>query len=321
MKAVVLFNLGGPDSQEAVEPFLFNIFSDPDVIRLPFGMRWLQKPLARYISKKRGPESRGNYARIGGSSPLLANTTLQANKLEAALGDGYRVFIAMRYWKPSADDVVAKMMEMRADEEIEEIIYLPLYPQKSISTTDSSFNDFDRALAAVGWNPPTRRITYWYDHPRYPELVADTIRAELAKADLADTLLLFSAHGIPVSYVTRDGDVYEQHIHATVESITKLLPDELEHMLCYQSRVGPVKWLEPDIEDTLPRLAEGTKKTILVYPISFVSEHVETLFELDLLYGEMAQGLGLDYRRLPTLGDRPAFIRLLADLVQQVKVA
>ena len=321
MKVVVLFNLGGPDSQEAVEPFLYNIFSDPDVIRLPFGMGWLQKPLARYIAKRRGAESRGNYQKIGGSSPLLPNTLLQANRLEALLGTEFRVFIAMRYWSPNADEVVAKMQELQLDEEIEEVIYLPLYPQKSISTTDSSFNDFDRALAAAGLQLPVRRIPFWYEHPHYAELVADTVRGELRQCDLSNSHLLFSAHGIPVSYVTRDGDVYEQHIHATVEAVTKLLPAELSHSLCYQSRVGPVKWLEPDIEDALPRLAEGDKKTILVYPISFVSEHVETLFELDILYGEMARGLGLDYRRLPTLGDRPAFIRLLADLVHQSEVA
>ncbi len=313
MKAVVLFNLGGPKTLDDVEPFLFNLFADPDVIRLPPVVRWFQKPLARRISRKRAPESQENYKKIGNGSPLLANTEAQARALEAALGEGYKVYVAMRYWHPFAHEAIEAM---RADG-VEEVVMLPLYPQHSISTTTSSVNDFEAALEAAGWNPPVRLIHHWHDRDAYQRLVAESIATALGDTSPSQAHLLFSAHGVPVSYVTKYGDVYQRHVEETVEGVVKRLPPELSHSLCYQSRVGPVKWLEPDIEQELPRLAQGERKTLLVYPVSFVSEHVETLFELDILYGEPAKELGFDYRRVHTLGDNSELAALLAQLVRE----
>lgn len=315
MKAVVLMNLGGPDSLEAVEPFLFNLFSDPDIIRLPRPLRFLQKPIASRIARKRGPESRENYAKLGGKSPLLENTRSQADALARELGPGYEVHIAMRYWQPFAAETVAALKARNP----EQVLLLPLYPQYSISTTASSLNDWDAACAAAKFDVPSKRVLEWYAKPGFAELVADSINQALEGADLAVTRLLFSAHGVPVSYVSKYGDPYQKHVEATVEAVMRHVHPKVEHGLCFQSRVGPVKWLGPDIEESLVKTAAAGKKTVVVYPISFVSEHVETLFELDLLYGEKARALGLEYRRVHTLGDRPAFIRLLAGLVHDME--
>lgn len=317
MKGVVLFNLGAPPSLDAVEPFLFNLFSDPDVVRLPGPMRLMQRPLARWIAWRRAPESRKNYAQIGGRSPLLENTRKQAAALEAALGPSYCVAIAMRYWQPRSDDAVRWLYERQASP----LILLPLYPQYSLATTLSSVNDFRSALAEAGWNPPLRVIESWYERPLFAELVANTIRAALAHCDPAATHVLFSAHGVPLSYVQKYGDPYQRQVEASVQAVVARLSRDVSYSLCYQSRVGPVKWLGPDIADALQLLAADSRKTVLLYPISFVSEHVETLFELDILYADLARSLGLDYRRLPTFGDHPRFIALLADLVHEAEKA
>ena len=314
MKAVVLFNLGGPDRLESVEPFLFNLFSDPDIIRLPRPLRFLQKPIATRISRSRGPESRHNYERIGGKSPLLENTKKQAAALEAALGSDYRVFIAMRYWEPFAAQTVAEIQAAKP----EALYLLPLYPQFSISTTTSSLNDFESAAKAAGLTTPSRRVLEWYDRPGYADLVADLIRPALAGCDPASTHLLFSAHGVPVSYVTKYGDPYQKQIEATVQAVFERLGTPIPHSLCYQSRVGPVKWIGPDIEEELVRLAQLTNK-LVVYPLSFVSEHVETLFELDLLYAEKARALGLEFVRVHTPGDSRRFVDFLAGLVRDME--
>lgn len=317
MKAVVLMNLGGPNSLDAVEPFLFNLFSDPDIIRLPRPLRFLQKPIASRIARKRSPESRENYAKLGGKSPLLENTQRQADALARELGAGYEVHIAMRYWEPLAPQTVAALQARKP----EQVLLLPLYPQYSISTTASSLNDWDAACKAAGYEAPSKRVGEWYARPGFAELVAGSINQALAGADLATTRLLFSAHGVPVSYVTKYGDPYQKHVEATVAAVMRHVTPAVEHGLCFQSRVGPVKWLGPDIEEALGKAAADGKKTVVVYPISFVSEHVETLFELDMLYGEKARDLGLDYRRVRTLGDQPAFIRLLAELVRDMEAA
>ncbi len=312
MKAVVLFNLGGPDAPEAVEPFLANLFGDPDVIRFPAWLRWLQPTFARRIARKRAPESAGNYAKIGGRSPLLPNTEAQARGLEQRLGSEYRVYIIMRYWHPRA----AEVLEQIRVADPEELIFLPLYPQYSISTTAASVNEVEKILAEMDWNPRRRLIHHWHDRPGFAENVAATIRESLGDRDPAGAHLLFSAHGVPVSYVTKYGDPYQQHVEETVRAVMALLPPALEHSLCYQSRVGPVKWLQPDIADELERLAAlPERKTVLLYPVSFVSEHIETLFELDILYGDLARERGLDYVRVPALGERPEFLDFLAGVV------
>jgi ferrochelatase len=316
MKAVVLFNLGGPDSLASVEPFLFNLFSDPDIIRLPRPLRFLQRTIASGISRRRGPESRHNYERIGGKSPLLENTKKQAAALEKALGAGYQVFIAMRYWEPLAPETVAALKAANP----EAVYLLPLYPQYSISTTASSLNDFDAAAKAAGVAFNTKRINEWYDRPGYAEIIASCIRPALAGRDPATTHLLFSAHGVPVSYVTKYGDPYQKQVEAHVADVVKALGTALPHSLCYQSRVGPVKWIGPDIEAELVRLSKLTK-TLVVYPVSFVSEHVETLFELDLMYAERARELGLEFVRAHTPGEDPAFIAFLAGLVRDMERA
>ena len=208
MKAVVLLNLGGPTTREAIEPFLYNLFRDPDVIRLPFFLRPFQDFLARRIARKRTPESAANYDLIGGSSPLLKNTELQAKALEEALGPEYRVLTCMRYWHPRADEVVTQLRELQP----EEIFLLPLYPQYSISTTLSSFNDFERVMEAADWDFPLTRIGYFFDRPAYADAVADTVRGALGDCVLEDTHLLFSAHGVPVSYVDKFGDPYRDHV-------------------------------------------------------------------------------------------------------------
>jgi ferrochelatase len=215
VKAVVLFNLGGPTSPESVEPFLYNLFSDPDIIRLPRMLRFLQKPLASRISRKRGPEARKNYALIGGRSPLLENTKKQADALAQELGSGYRVFIAMRYWEPLASDTVAALKEANPDE----VVFLPLYPQFSISTTASSRNDFVNAMEAAEYKPPVKQIEQWYDKPGFADLVAQSLREVMQHVEPEQAHILFSAHGVPVSYVTKYGDPYQKQIEETVAAV------------------------------------------------------------------------------------------------------
>ena len=314
-KAVVLFNLGGPTSPESVGPFLYNLFSDPDIIRLPKPLRFLQKPLARRIASRRTPEARHNYDLIGGKSPLLENTWRQARALEAILGTDYQVSVAMRYWEPRAEETVAFLQAAAP----EKLLLLPLYPQYSMATTASSLNDFDAAMQAAKWSPPSARVLQWHNLAGFTSLVAASINKALAHCDPARTHILFSAHGLPVSYVTKYGDPYQKQIEETLALVMKQIQPQVEHSLSYQSRVGPLKWLGPDIETALNALAKGEKKTVLVYPISFVSEHVETLYELDIQYGDIAKGLGLDYRRIHTLGDQPEFIAFLADVVRSME--
>ncbi len=313
MKAVVLFNLGGPDTLDDVQGFLFNLFRDPDIIRLPWVVRFLQRPIANFISSRRREEAQENYKKIGGGSPLLAETRRQADGLAKELGDDYRVFIAMRYWTPDADQVVKELQAL----EPEEIILLPLYPQYSIATTGSSMNDFERALRQAQWNPKRRLITQWYDRLPFQQIIARQIEEKLEGCDLSSTHVLFSAHGLPETYITKLGDPYERQIHETVGGVMAQLRVPVQHSICYQSRVGPVKWLGPDTEQAIADIAKGGTRHIVVYPIAFVSEHIETLFELDMLYGDLARELKVDYRRVFTVRDKPEFLAFLADLVRE----
>ncbi len=312
--AVVLFNLGGPDSLDAVEPFLFNLFADPDIIKLPLG--WLtQKWVARLISRRRAPEARHNYAAIGGMSPLLENTRRQADALEQALrahGD-YDVFVCMRYWHPLSDAVVTELKQRG----YRQLVLLPLYPQYSNTTTGSSVNEFRRACARHAYAPEMRLVREWHDHPDYLQAITDSIRSAVQKLpapDPAGIELLFSAHGLPKKLVDR-GDPYEQQIRATFEALRARLGWP-RVSLCYQSRVGPLEWLRPYIQDVIREKAAAGCRQMLVYPIAFVSDHSETLYELGIQYAELAQQAGIvHYQVVPALNEHPLLIRALADLV------
>ncbi len=312
--AVVLFNLGGPDSLDAVEPFLFNLFSDPDIFKLPLA-RFTQKPFARLISRRRAPAARHNYAAIGGKSPLLDNTWAQARALETELrahGD-YDVVVCMRYWHPLSDAVVQDLKARG----YRDLVLLPLYPQYSRTTTGSSVNEFERACARHGYRPQTRLVREWHDHPAYLDAIAECVRTEASRfpePDPGAIELLFSAHGLPKKLV-KQGDPYERQIEATFEALrTRLGWPRVT--LCYQSRVGPLEWLKPYTADVIREKATSGCRQMLVYPIAFVSDHSETLYELGMEYAELAHEAGIaHYRVVPALNAHPLLIRALADLV------
>lgn len=312
--AVVLFNLGGPDSIEAVEPFLFNLFSDPDIFKLPLGFI-TQKPFARLISRRRAPEAAKGYQAMGGKSPIGEYTKAQAGALDEALkpaGD-YKVFVCMRYWHPMSDEVVQQLKQ----EGFERVILLPLYPQYSTTTSGSSYNDFMRACARMKYKPTMQFIENWYNEARYQETIVDAIREEANKLpdpDPEKIEVLFSAHGLPQKIVKR-GDPYQQQIEATYEAVKQKLGWP-HTTLCYQSRVGPLEWLRPYTEDVIVEKAAAGTKQMLVYPIAFVSDHIETLFELGVEYAEVAKERGIEhYRVVPALNTAPGLIQTLKDLV------
>lgn len=313
--AVVLFNLGGPDSLDAVEPFLFNLFADPDIFRLPLGFL-TQKWFARFISRRRAPEARHNYAAIGGKSPLLDNTRHQAEALAIALraNGEYDVFVCMRYWHPLSDAVVAELKQGG----YEELVLLPLYPQYSDTTTGSSLNDFNRACARAQYRPRVKIVREWYRQNDYQRAIVECIQAEAKKLPDADPErieLLFSAHGLPKKLVER-GDPYESQIRATYEALRARLGWP-HATLCYQSRVGPLEWLRPYTEEVVRQKAAAGVKQMLVYPIAFVSDHIETLYELGMQYADLARESGIaHYRVVPALNAHPLLIRALADLVR-----
>jgi len=312
--AIVLMNLGGPDSLDAIEPFLFNLFSDPAIFNIPFG-RFLQAPLARLIARRRSVARREQYTAIGGRSPILDNTRRQADALAAALaGDGaFDVHICMRYWHPMSDEVVASLKSSAC----QRVVLLPLYPQYSVTTTGSSFIDFEQACQRHDYAPRITRIEDWYDHPLYLDAVAASIereRARFTQPDPAHIELLLSAHGLPQKIVDK-GDPYASHVEATVAGVRERLG--WPHVrLCYQSRVGPLKWLQPYTEDVLRELGARAAEQVLVYPIAFVSDHVETLYELGIDYARLAQESGIvNYRVVPALNDDATFIAALRDIV------
>lgn len=309
-RAVVLFNLGGPDRIESVEPFLFNLFNDPAVIGLP-GL--LRRPLAKQMARRRARTARGIYEKLGGGSPLLANTEAQARALEAKLPPDHRVFVAMRYWHPFADETVRAAKAWGA----EEIVLLPLYPQFSTTTTASSLADWRRA---VGGGLPTRAICCYPEEPGFIAAAADEIKKilRLWRGKEAKRIL-FSAHGLPQRTVDK-GDPYAWQVERTVAAIRAALAAELagiDSVLCYQSRVGPLKWLGPSIDAEIRR-AGAEKIGLLVVPVAFVSEHSETLIELDVEYKHLAGQVGVPtYLRAPTVSTDDAFIAGLARLVEQ----
>ncbi|MGE0735834.1 MAG: ferrochelatase [Alphaproteobacteria bacterium] len=311
--AVVLFNLGGPDKPDSVEPFLFNLFSDPAILRVPGFVRWF---LARLISRRRAPVAREIYAQLGGGSPILPNTQAQARALETALQDTaneLRCFIAMRYWHPFAAEAARAVKEFSPDE----IVLLPLYAQFSTTTTASSLEDWQRAARDIGLNAPSRTLCCYPDQPGYIAALAAPIAAAVAATPSAR--VLFSAHGLPEKIV-RQGDPYQWQVERTARAVVEQVnKPELDWLVCYQSRVGPLKWLGPSTEDEIKR-AGAEKKPLIVVPIAFVSEHSETLVELDIEYRHVAEQAGVpSYTRLPTVSADPAFIAGLADLVRAAR--
>lgn len=312
--AVVLFNLGGPDSPAAVEPFLLNLFNDPAIIGLP-GL--LRRFVARMIVRKRGPTAREIYARIGGGSPLLPNTEAQASALAERLrGSGeYRIFISMRYWHPMADAVAAQVAGYRPDQ----VILLPLYPQYSSTTTASSVAAWHQAAAANGLAVPAKLICCYPTAPGFVTAAARLLEGGIA--EVKQTLnrqprVLFSAHGLPKKVVAR-GDPYQGQVESSARAIAERLGlGSGDWLACYQSRVGPLEWIRPYTDDEIRRAgAEGVP--IVLFPVAFVSEHSETLVELDMEYRHLAEQTGVPaYVRVSTVGTAPEFIAALADLVR-----
>ena len=313
---VLLLNLGGPDKLEDVGPFLYNLFSDPEIIRLP--VPWLQKPLAWFISTRRTQTSQENYKQIGGGSPLKKITEAQAEALQAKLhdeGQDVSVYIGMRYWYPFTEEAVAKIKR----DGIDKLVILPLYPQFSISTSGSSFRLLEQLWRE---DPDLRRLDYtvipsWFNHPDYLKSMADLIEQELERFPEPDKAhIFFSAHGVPLSYVEEAGDPYQKEIEQCTKLIMRTLGRANQYTLAYQSRVGPVEWLRPYTEDALEELGEKGVKDLLVVPISFVSEHIETLQEIDIEYREVAEDAGItNFQRVPALNTHPVFVDALADLV------
>ena len=311
--AVVLFNLGGPDDQASVKPFLFNLFNDPAIIGLPWILR---TPLAWLIARRREKTAQANYRLMGGGSPLLPETRRQADALARAVahrlpGDEMRAFVAMRYWRPLTEETAAEVAVFGPDE----IVLLPLYPQYSTTTTQSSLKRWAEAYAGSGLS---RTVCCWPRAEGWVEAQVQLISETLDKAGGRPVRLLFSAHGIPEALVSGKGDPYQEQVEATVAAVMARLTAQrgpLDHAICYQSRVGPLKWLGPSTPEAIRQAADDGLGAV-VAPIAFVSEHVETLVELDIEYGELARGLGVaPYLRVPAVGHRPAFVEGLADAV------
>ena len=312
---VALFQLGGPDSLEAIEPFLYNLFCDPDIIDFPFA-RIARQPLARLIASRRARHVAHHYAEIGGRSPILEHTARQAAALERALRADLdaRVAVAMRYWHPLTDAAIDEL-EKHAPEEL---VLLPLYPQYSKTTTGSSLNEWARRFRPRGaWRPRVHVVEEFHEDPAYIDSVVEAIDASLRGfADPPDIDFVFSAHSVPLA-VIENGDPYQRQIERTTELVWRRGGWPGRRHLCYQSKVGASKWLAPSMHQTIKSLAAGGAKHLLVVPISFVSDHVETLHEIDIEHREQARALGISgYRMVAGLNDRPSFIQALAGLVR-----
>lgn len=318
---VLLLNLGGPDTLEDVQPFLFNLFSDPDIIRLPRIFRFLQRPLAKFISVFRAPKSKEGYAAIGGGSPLRKITYEQADALQLAL-EGKKtpakIYVGMRYWYPFTEEAIEQIKR----DKITKLVVLPLYPQFSISTSGSSIRLLQSLFGEDDYLIRLQHviIASWYEREGYIQVMANLIEKELQSFAYAEKVMIFfSAHGVPVTYVENAGDPYKIQMEECVALIMKELKERgihNEHTLAYQSRVGPVEWLKPYTDETIIELGQRGVESLLAVPISFVSEHIETLEEIDMEYKELALESGIrNWGRVPALGSEPAFISDLADAV------
>jgi protoporphyrin/coproporphyrin ferrochelatase len=313
--AVVLFNLGGPDRPEAVRPFVFNLFNDPAIIAVPQPIRWL---LARLISRRRAPLATEIYRQLGGGSPLLPNTEAQARALEQALGDigNVKVFVAMRYWHPLSDATAVAVHAFAPDE----VVLLPLYPQFSTTTTASSLGEWARSARRVGLTAKTRSVCCYPADSGFIEAITALVRPAYERALAAGRpRLLFTAHGLPQRVIDR-GDPYQAQIEKTASAIVERLAiADLDSQISYQSRVGPLEWLKPYTENELRR-AGADSVPLIVVPIAFVSEHSETLVELDITYRDEALKHGVPYyERVATVGVDPTFIAGLARLVREAR--
>jgi ferrochelatase len=328
--AIVLFNLGGPDSLDAVQPFLFNLFNDKHIITLPQPLRYL---LAKFISRNRVNKAIKIYEKLGGKSPILEETMLQASVLEKFLNDStsisddtsliikeeiyYKTFVAMRYWHPMTEEVIEDVKLFNP----EHVILLPLYPQYSTTTTLSSLKNWFN-IAKKTWNnyPKTDVICCYYDNHyfinAYTELLIKTIKSIPITDNTSKIHVLFSAHGLPKKTIA-NGDPYQFQVETTVKKIIAQYNQynicTIEYTICYQSKVGPLKWLEPDTESEIIKAAKNNK-IIVIVPISFVSEHSETLVELDIDYKNLAESYGANFFRVPTVGINNAFIKGLASM-------
>lgn len=309
-KAVLLLQMGGPDSLEAVEPFLLNLFSDREIIKI--GPAWLQPIIARIIVKRRKSHVEDNYSLIGGKSPLRALTEAQAQNLEKMLGESYRCFVAMRYWRPSTLEALANIR--RAG--ISDITVMSLYPHYSRATTGSSIKELKRLLAESKTDSNVRYIESFYNNPGYIDALEEKIKEGLEMFHpLADVGLLFSAHSLPQSFIDQ-GDPYLAQIKESVRLVMERF--SIPHHLSFQSRAGPVKWLEPSTDEMLKKLAGSGVKNLLVIPLSFVSDHIETLHEIDMEYSKKAWELGIaKFERMPSLNSSPKFIESLAKMVRE----
>ena len=308
---VVLFQLGGPDTLEAIEPFLFNLFCDPDIIDFPFA-RIGRKPLAKLISSTRSKKVQHHYAIIGGGSPIRRFTEQQARALQLKLAEsGFdaRCFVAMRYWHPFTAEAIEQLQAAQCDE----VVLLPLYPQYSRTTTGSSLNEWRRQFREA---IPVRHVETFYRHELYLQALVERIDEALARfADPDHPEIVFSAHSVPLA-VIQNGDPYQQQIEDTVELLMQCGGWPNRYRLCYQSKVGASKWLQPSLHTALRELSAEKVREVCVVPISFVSDHVETLGEIDHEAREEASRLGIrKFEMMSGLNDSPTFIAALADLV------
>jgi len=336
---VILLNLGGPDSLQAVKPFLYNLFSDRQIIQL--GPSFMQKPIAWLISTMRSKKTERFYSLIGGKSPILDITMAQAKELEEALNNDmgtrrhgdmeilnvtdspihrftdlrFKVFVGMRYWHPLIEEVIPEIYSAG----IKRLIVLNLYPQYSVATSGSSITKLKEVISK--YPIELYCIPSWYNHPLYIEVLVDVMKKGLESFNSNSPIhpfthspihVLFSAHSLPKKFIG-EGDPYVNQIMGTIKEITKRI--EIKWHLSYQSKSGPVKWLEPSTDEMIKELAGKGIKNVLVVPISFVSDHVETLYEIDILYRQMAEGFGINLRRTESLNTHPLFIAALKDMV------
>ena len=311
---ILLLNLGGPDTLDAVRPFLVRLFSDREIIRLPGGPvgQWF---IGRMIAIKRTKEVQENYHKIGGGSPIVCWSTLQGEGMVQRLrarGHDVEYALAMRYWNPDTDAALDRLESLGCDR----LVALTMYPHYSVATTGSSMAELLRVMKRRKARMPLTRIESWYDQPAYLDALASRVRACLDTFPSGSRpTLLFSAHGLPKHFID-DGDPYCEHIRVTLEGIRARLP-ELPWTLGYQSRVGPVEWIGPSTEEVVDRLGREGVKDVLAVPISFVSDHIETLYEVDMLYGDQAKKVGIvNFRRPEGLNDFPPFLDALASVVE-----
>ena len=311
-KAVILFNLGGPDKLENVEPFLFNLFNDPAILGVPSIFRY---PLAKLISKRRTPIAKNIYKEIGNKSPILELTQDQAKSLENNLSKkgNYKCFVAMRCWHPRASDVIKKVREYNP----EEIILLPLYPQFSASTSGSSINEWNDLCKKENYEIKTKTICCYPTESNFITSHVSLIKKILQNIENNNFKLIFSAHGLPERKIKK-GDPYQWHVEETVKEIMlKFKNENLDYVISYQSRVGPMKWINPFTDAVIIKYSKE-KKGIVLIPVAFVSEHSETLVELDIEYKKLAEKNGCSfYKRVPALGIEENFIKGLTELILQ----